>query len=158
MNSIDPDVRLSRSCEPSVTTMSQCPTAAANDRLLRRVGADAKVHTCLQLKGSKGDSMNARLAIAGLVTCAFLAPAIGHAADDQDKDREHPKAFVKDSAITTAVKTKLAAQHLGSVAKIHVDTDANGMVTLRGTARSQEDIDKAVAVASKTKSVRSVNN
>ena len=102
--------------------------------------------------------MKARLAITGLITCAFLAPVIGHADDGQDKDRAHPKAFVKDSAITTAVKTKLAAEHLGSLAKIHVDTDANGAVTLRGTARSQEDIDKAVAIASKTKNVRSVNN
>jgi len=102
--------------------------------------------------------MKARLAIAGLITGAFLIPMTGHAADDQDKDRAHPKAFAKDSAITTAVKTKLAAEHLGSLAKIKVDTDANGIVTLRGTARSQEDIDKAVAVASKTKNVRSVNN
>jgi len=102
--------------------------------------------------------MKARLAIAGLITGAFLAPVIGHAADDQDKDRAHPKAFVKDSAITTAVKSKLAAEHLGSLAKIHIDTDANGVVTLRGTARSQEDIDKAVEIAGKTKNVRSVNN
>jgi len=102
--------------------------------------------------------MKARLAITGLITCAFLAPAIGHAADDQDKDREHPKAYVKDSAITMAVKTKLAAEHLGSVAKIHVDTDANGIVTLRGTARSQEEIDKAVSLAKQTKNVRGVNN
>jgi hyperosmotically inducible protein len=102
--------------------------------------------------------MKSRLAITGLITCAFLAPAIGHAADDLDKDRANPKAFVKDSAITTAVKTKLAAEHLGSLAKIHVDTDANGMVTLRGTAKSQEEIDKAVSIAKQTKNVRGVNN
>jgi len=102
--------------------------------------------------------MKVRLAITGLVACAFLTPVIGHAADDQDTDRAHPKAFVKDSAITTAVKTKLAAEHLGSLAKIRVDTDANGVVTLRGTARSQAEIDRAVEIASKTKNVRSVNN
>jgi hyperosmotically inducible protein len=104
--------------------------------------------------------MKAKLAITGLITCAFLAPVIGHAADDKakDTDRAHPKAFVKDSAITTAIKTKLAAGHPSSLAKIHVDTDANGVVTLSGTARSQEDIDTAVAVATKTKNVRSVNN
>ena len=104
--------------------------------------------------------MKARLAITGLITCAFLAPVIGHAADDKatDTDRAHPKAFVKDSAITTAIKTKLAAEHLGSLAKIHVDTDASGVVKLTGTARSQEEIDKAVAIASKTKNVRSVTN
>jgi hyperosmotically inducible protein len=102
--------------------------------------------------------VKSKLAITGLITCAFLVPAIGYGADDQDKDREHPKAFVKDSSITMAVKTKLAAAHLGSLAKIHVDTDANGVVSLRGTAKSQEEIDKAVSIAGQTKNVRSVNN
>jgi hyperosmotically inducible periplasmic protein len=102
--------------------------------------------------------MTARLALTGLIAAAFLAPVIGHAADDQDKDRAHPKEFVKDSSITTAIKTKLAAEHPGSFAKIHVDTDASGVVTLRGTARSQEDTDTAVAIAGRTKNVRSVNN
>ena len=102
--------------------------------------------------------MKARLTIAGLVACAFLVPAIGYAADDQDKDREHPKEYVKDSAITTKVKTKLAAEHLGSLAKIHVDTDANGTVWLTGTARSQAQIDKAVSIARETEHVRGVKN
>ena len=102
--------------------------------------------------------MKSRLAITGFIAYAFLAPVISLAADDQDADRAHPKAFVKDSAITTAVKTRLAAEHLGSLPKIHVDTDANGVVTLSGTARSQEDIDKAAAIASNNKNVRAVNN
>ncbi len=102
--------------------------------------------------------MKAKLAIAGLITCAFLVPAIGYAADEHDTDRQHPKAFVKDSAITMQVKTKLAAEHLGSLAKIRVDTDANGMVWLRGTARSQEQIDRAVSIARHTEHVRGVNN
>ena len=101
--------------------------------------------------------MKARLTIAGLVTCAFLVPVIGYAAD-QDKDREHPKAFVKDSAITTKVKARLAAEHLSSLAKIHVDTDANGTVWLTGTARSQEEIDRAVSIAQGTERVRDVKN
>src|SRR2546427_12415440 len=139
--------------------MRRCPTAAGARCLLTGADIDAKVATApFGLNGFKGNSMKARLAITGLITCAFLTPLIGHAADDQDKDRAHPKAFIKDSATTTAVKTKLAAEHLGSLAKIHVDTDANGVVTLSGTARSQEEIDKAVAIASKTKNVRSVNN
>jgi hyperosmotically inducible protein len=101
--------------------------------------------------------VKARLTIAGLVTCAFLIPAISFAAD-QDKDREHPKAFVKDSEITTKVKAKLAAEHPSSLAKIHVDTDANGTVWLTGTARSQQEIDKAVSIAQRTERVRDVKN
>ena len=36
--------------------------------------------------------------------------------------------FVKDSAITTKVKAKLAAKHLSTLTKIKVDTDENGVV------------------------------
>ena len=101
--------------------------------------------------------MKTKLAMAGLIISALLVPAVGFA-EDQDKDREHPKAYVKDSAITTKVKTKLAAKHLRSLAQIHVDTDANGMVWLTGTARSQEEIDQAVSIAKGTERVRGVTN
>jgi hyperosmotically inducible protein len=75
-----------------------------------------------------------------------------------DTDRTRPATFVKDSAITTKVKAKLAAEHLRSLAQIHVDTDANGMVWLSGTARSQEEIDQAVSIAKGTERVRGVKN
>jgi hyperosmotically inducible protein len=39
-------------------------------------------------------------------------------------------AFVKDSAITTKIKTKLAADHPTSLALVHVDTDKDGVVWL----------------------------
>ena len=102
--------------------------------------------------------MKAKLAVASLIVGGLLVPALGYAADDQDQDRSHPKAFVKDSAITAKVKSKLAAEHVASQAKIHVDTDANGVVVLSGTARSQDQIDKAVAIARNTENVRSVKN
>jgi hyperosmotically inducible periplasmic protein len=87
----------------------------------------------------------------------LLAPVLSYA-QDADVDRSHPKAFVKDSAITTKVKSKLAAQHLTSVARIHVDTDADGVVWLSGTAKSQEEIDRAVSIARGTERVVAVKN
>ena len=48
--------------------------------------------------------MKSKLAFAGLLAGALLLPALSSAADDQDADRAHPKAFVKDSAITTKIK------------------------------------------------------
>ena len=102
--------------------------------------------------------MKSKLALAALVVGSLLVPAIGYATEDHDQDRDHPKAYVKDSAITTKVKAKLAAEHPSSMAKIHVDTDANGTVWLTGTARSQEQIDKAVAIARETEHVRAVEN
>jgi hyperosmotically inducible periplasmic protein len=79
-------------------------------------------------------------------------------AQDSDTDRTHPVTFVKDSTITTKVKTELAADHLTSLGRIHVDTDQNGVVWLTGSARSQEAIDKAVYIAKGTEHVKSVHN
>jgi hyperosmotically inducible protein len=102
--------------------------------------------------------MKSKLAFAGLLAGALLLPAFSYAADDQDADRAHPKAFVKDSAITTKIKAKLAADKLSSLAKIHVDTDANGVVWLSGTANSREQLDKAISIARSTENVRDVKS
>jgi hyperosmotically inducible protein len=102
--------------------------------------------------------MNSKLACTGLIVGALLAPALSIAAGDQDTDRSNPTAFIKDSTITTKVKAKLAAEKLSSLATIHVDTDANGVVWLSGTASSQDQIDKAVSIARTTENVRDVKN
>ena len=102
--------------------------------------------------------MKSKLAFASLLAAALVLPAINYAADDQDADRAHPKAFVKDSAITTKIKAKLAADKPSSLAKIHVDTDANGVVWLSGTANSQAQIDKAISIARSTENVRDVKS
>jgi len=92
------------------------------------------------------------------VVAALLSPLATRAADDGDKDRKNPVAFVKDSVITTKIKTKLAAEKMSSLAKISVDTDANGVVVMSGTARTQEAIDKATSIARATEGVVSVKN
>jgi hyperosmotically inducible protein len=80
------------------------------------------------------------------------------AAGDTDADRSHPAAFVKDSVITTKVKSKLAAEHIKSLGRIHVDTDENGVVWLRGTASTQAAADRAVAIARETEGVKDVHS
>jgi hyperosmotically inducible protein len=97
------------------------------------------------------------IAVACALVGALLTPVLSFG-DDADMDRSHPKAFVKDSAITTKIKSKLAAQHLTSVARIHVDTDADGVVWLSGTASSQEEIDRAVSIARGTERVAAVKS
>jgi hyperosmotically inducible protein len=101
--------------------------------------------------------MKTKYLAAGLV-CGTLLGAVVALAEDSDSDRSHAKAFVKDSAITTKVKTRLAAEHVTSLGRIHVDTDKDGVVWLSGHARSQEAIDKAVSIARDTDGVRSVHN
>src|ERR1700730_253690 len=96
----------------------------------------------IPLSTTGGVNMKNKFAITCLIVgAALMTPIISYAGDDTDADRSHPKTFVKDSAITTKIKSKLAAQHLTSAARIHVDTDAGGVVWLSGTARSQDEID-----------------
>ncbi len=101
--------------------------------------------------------MNTKVATTLLMIGTLLGPVAAMAVDG-DADRTSPKAFVKDSAITTEIKTKLAAEHLTSLGRIHVDTDENGIVWLTGTARSQEAVDKAVSIARETEHVKSVHS
>ena len=102
--------------------------------------------------------MNSKIVTAFFVVAALLSPIATRAADDGDKDRKNPVAFVKDSVITTKIKTKLAGEKLSSLAKISVDTDAKGMVVLSGTANSQDAVDKAASIARATEGVTSVQN
>ena len=94
------------------------------------------------------------------ILATALAPATpGLAlAIDNDVDRSSPATYVKDSAITAKVKTKLAAEQLTSVAHIKVDTDADGVVWLTGTTRSSAAAARAEAIARNTDGVRDVKN
>lgn len=80
-----------------------------------------------------------------------------HAAN-AESDRKHPMTYVKDSAITAKVKANLADDKMSSLAHIRVDTDNKGAVALSGTARTQEQADKAVAIARATEGVTSVTS
>jgi hyperosmotically inducible protein len=69
-----------------------------------------------------------------------------------------PATFVKDPVITTKIKAKLAAEHVGTMKHVKVDTDRDGGVWMAGTADSQEERDKAVAIARNTEGVKSVHS
>jgi len=93
-----------------------------------------------------------------VVGAALATPMVGYAGEDTDMDRGQTASFVKDSVITAKIKAKLASEHLPSLTQIKVDTDANGVVWLSGTAKTQADIDKAVAIAESTDGVLTVKN
>src|SRR5208283_4476238 len=63
----------------------------------------------------KGQTMKINLATTCFIIGALLAPVAAHA-QEPDSDRTHPKTFVKDSVITTKIKTKLAAENIKSLA------------------------------------------
>jgi hyperosmotically inducible protein len=98
--------------------------------------------------------MKSALLLSALVIGALGAPVAVFA----DNDVSAPTAFVKDSAITVAVKAKLAAEHIGSLTNIHVDTDNNGVVWLKGSVETQAQADQAIAIAKGTDDVKSVHS
>jgi len=101
--------------------------------------------------------MKLKLATTCFIFGALLAPVAAHA-EDRDSDRTHPITYVKDSAITAKIKAKLADEKMSSLAHVKVDTDHKGIVVLKGKVRSQEDADKAVAIARDTEGVTSVTS
>ena len=101
--------------------------------------------------------MKFKLGTACFVMGTLLASTAAFA-EDSDKDRTHPMTFVKDSVITTKVKAKLADEKMSSLAMVKVDTDRKGAVVLSGKVRSQEEADKAVAIAHETEGVTSVKS
>ena len=101
--------------------------------------------------------MKIKIATACLAANLLMMPVLGHT-ENSDTDRAHPKIFVKDSVITAKIKAKLAAEKPASLANIHVDTDANGIVWLSGTARTKEEAEKAHSIAHATEGVKSVKN
>lgn len=101
--------------------------------------------------------MTTKFATTCFVLGTLLAPMSGHA-EDADKDRSSPKAFVSDAVITTKIKAEFAKDKQVSVRHIKVDTDNKGIVQLSGTAKSQEEADKAVQIARNVKGVVAVDN
>ena len=98
-----------------------------------------------------------------LATCLLLGGItllgpIAAYSEDKDSDRSSPKAFVKDSVITTKIKASMAKDKQVSAMHIKVDTDDKGIVYLSGNARSQAEADKAVQIARNTEGVRDVRS
>jgi hyperosmotically inducible protein len=101
--------------------------------------------------------MRYKLATACFVIGAALVPLSSYA-EDKDADRGDPKTFVKDSVITTKIKSKLAAENPKTLARVSVDTDNNGVVWMSGTVEKQVDADKAITIAKNTEGVKSVKS
>jgi hyperosmotically inducible protein len=72
--------------------------------------------------------------------------------------RAEPTVVIKDSAITSSIRARLAADDVRIFAHIRVDTDDHGVVTLKGHARTQGTADRAVSIARDTGGVREVRS
>ena len=100
-----------------------------------------------------------KTSLTGLIAAgAFYLPTAMANDYQADSDRSHPAAFVKDSVITTKVKSKLAAKHMATLTNIKVDTDNQGVVVLSGKAPTKDASDLAAMIAKDTEGVTSVRN
>jgi hyperosmotically inducible protein len=97
-----------------------------------------------------------RLILASMLAASVVCAPLAFADDESTPDSSHH--FVKDSMITTKVKSKLAAKHLTTLTRIKVDTDENGVVWLSGRAPTQDAVDLAAMIAKNTDGVTSVHN
>lgn len=93
----------------------------------------------------------ASLAIAAALTIPLASVAA-------DKPAGATKTWVKDSVVTTKIKSQLAASKVSSLATVHVDTDADGWVQLTGKVASAAEKDRAEAIAKAVDGVKSVDN
>ena len=94
--------------------------------------------------------MNRKLATTALFIGALTLPVLGYS--------EGAKDAIKDSVITTKIKSKLAAESPGTMARIKVDTDKDGVVWMSGEAKTQAEAQKAMDIAKGTEGVKSVKS
>jgi len=102
--------------------------------------------------------MNIKHIASALIAGALVVPAVTFAADDGMSKTDKAKTAVKDSVITTKIKAEFVKDKTVSAMKIKVDTNEQGVVTLAGKAKSQAEVDRAVAIAKGVKGVTDVQN
>jgi osmotically-inducible protein OsmY len=104
---------------------------------------------------------------AGVVTLGLALASIGFAADKAGEKTgaataattvDKVKENLSDAAITAKIKAEFAKDKQVSALSINVDTDNKGAVTLKGTAKSDEEKAKAESIAKAVAGVTSVKN
>jgi len=99
-----------------------------------------------------------KLTAAAIAVAVIAVPfAAANAAESHMSDSKPVKA-VKDSYITTKVKSKLASERDGFTKGVSVKTTDAGAVTLSGNVSTKEQSDRAEAIARGTEGVTSVTN
>ena len=95
------------------------------------------------------------IAVVALAVMSGLGESTMYAAD---ADASYPGMYVKDSAITTKVKTKLVAKAPTTLTNVEVHTDRDGIVWLSGTVPTKEASNRAETIAKETDGVKGVHN
>lgn len=91
-----------------------------------------------------------------LVLSIFFVSAVAFAEEKSKADQVG--VFVKDSALTTQIKSKLLATKNVDSLRIHVDTDSNGIVVLSGSVKSEAQKKEVHDIAHSVDGVKKVIN
>ena len=113
--------------------------------------------------------MKPALAILCLVSSSALFPAVMFAGTDPDPSQANTQTTTttqvtsqttatQDSPIVSKIRSEMASENVSSMTGISVDADSSGVVSLSGTALTQDDVDKVVSIAHNTEGVTAVNN
>ena len=103
--------------------------------------------------------MKSKLVSTCIVAAALMLPVAGYSQYDKATPpaKKESHGVVDDAMISTTIKTEYSKDKDVSAMRINVDTD-KGVVTLRGTAKSPAEAEKAVTIAKNVSGVSSVNN
>ena len=91
-----------------------------------------------------------------LFAALLVSPATGVGA--VEADGAHPGVFIQNSVISTQLRAKLEQSKVASLARIQVQTENLGEVTLTGNVTSKDEADLAIALAWGTAGVTRVNS
>lgn len=85
----------------------------------------------------------------------FAAGAGAEAGYVASQDHKSTGQTIDDQLIVSSIKTRMLADSKVSAMNINVDCD-KGVVTLRGFAKDQEELDRALEIANKVSGVQEV--
>ena len=103
----------------------------------------------------KGRLLAACFLAAGVAAAPFAASA---QAVPEDRSSPVARETLPGPAITLEVQAQLAKDAFVVAKDIKVETDNNGVVLLTGTARNQQEYDRASLIARSVRGVVSVDN
>ncbi|KAF3996330.1 BON domain-containing protein [Glaciimonas immobilis] len=88
---------------------------------------------------------------------SVLMPPLAYAVDYAAPQTKFG-VIVKDSVITTKIKSKLTAEKMAYATNIKVETDSNGVVRLSGKVATKEEMKRVEEITHDTDGVKSVQN
>jgi hyperosmotically inducible periplasmic protein len=109
----------------------------------------------IEKKSAKNSGVIDKSENAAKKTGSAVKGTSGTVAKDTEDAAKATGRFFSDAEITTAVKTKLAADSGVHAMDVHVDTD-KGIVTLTGSVRNEAEKADAVRITRNTSGVKSV--